>query len=88
MSNKIEQEKHSMFLLYIGEADREIFTTFMWEKRKDADGNATDEDDITTRGLFKKFDGYCLPKKNLILERMKNNGMLLFKIVDGINQNS
>ena len=117
MSSKSEKEKYSMFLLCIGETGREIFSTFTWDKKRDADGNATDEDNITTDGVFEKFEGYCLPKKNLILERMKfflrnqgpeepfdifltearnlastcefstiNNGMVLFKIADGINQ--
>ena len=30
-----------------------------------------DEDDIKVRQLFKNFEGYCLPKKNLAVERRR-----------------
>ena len=72
MSSKSEKEKYSVFLLCIGETGREIFSTFTWDKKRDADGNATDEGKFTTDVLFEKFEGYCLPKKNLILERDRN----------------
>ena len=71
MPSKSEKEKYSMFLLCIGETGREIFSMFTWDKKRDADDNATDEDNITTDGLFEKFEGHCLSKKNLILERME-----------------
>ena len=31
----------------------------------------TGEDDITVKQLFKNFEGYCLPKKNFIVDRRK-----------------
>ena len=33
------------------------------------DGVETEEDDTTVKALFQKFEDYCLPKKNLIVER-------------------
>ena len=36
-----------------------------WEEKVDAEGNETDEDNITVKELFKNFEEYCLPKKNL-----------------------
>ena len=42
-----------------------------WEKKVDAEGNETDEDNITVKELFKNFEEYCLPKKNLVVERRK-----------------
>ena len=33
------------------------------------DGIETEEGDITVKALFQKFEDYCLPKKNLIVER-------------------
>ena len=50
---------------------RDVFNTMTWEKKKNAEGNPTDEDDITVRQLFKDFEDYCLPKKNLVVERRK-----------------
>ena len=50
---------------------RDVFNTMTWEKKRNAEGNPTDEDDITVRQLFKDFEDYCLPKKNLVVERRK-----------------
>ena len=41
-----------------------------WDKKVNAQGNQT-EDDITVKKLFKRFQEYCLPKKNLVVERRK-----------------
>ena len=57
----------------IGEAGREIFDTWIWLKVVDDRRNPTDEDDITLAELFKKFEDYCKPKRNLIVERHKFN---------------
>ena len=37
----------------------------------DEEGNPTDEDDITVKQLFQNFEEYCLPRKNLVVERRK-----------------
>ena len=66
MSGKTEKEKYSMFLLAISEDGREIFSTWNLPKKKDANGADTDEVVITVNELFAN----CLPKKNIILERM------------------
>ena len=50
---------------------RDVFNTMTWEKKRNAEGNPADEDDITVRQLFKDFEDYCLPKKNLVVERRK-----------------
>ena len=66
---KIEEEKYSVFLFLIGKQGRNIFNTTEWVKKADALGNQTEEDDITVKKLFKRFREYCLPKKNLVVER-------------------
>ena len=38
---------------------------------KDEAGNDTDEDQITVTELFRKFEEYCFPNRNLITERRK-----------------
>ena len=69
MTSKTEKEKYSTFLFVIGERGREIFNTWTWLKKVDADGNPTDEDDSKLQELFKRFEDYCLPKRNLVVER-------------------
>ena len=60
-----------MFLFLIGEQGRDIFNTTEWDKKLDAQGDQTEEDDITVKKVFKTFEDYCLPKKNLVVERRK-----------------
>ena len=60
-----------MFLFLIGEQGRDTFNTIEWDKKVDAQGDQTEEDDITVKKLFKRFEDYCLPKKNLVVERRK-----------------
>ena len=60
-----------MFLFLIGEQGRDIFNTIEWDKKVDAQGDQTEEDDITVKKLFKSFEDYCLSKKNLVVERRK-----------------
>ena len=60
-----------MFLFLIGEQGRDIFNTIEWDKKVDAQGDQTEEDDITVKKLFKRFEDYCLSKKNLVVERRK-----------------
>ena len=60
-----------MFLFLIGEQGRDIFNTIEWDKKLDAQGDQTEEDDITVKKVFKTFEDYCLPKKNLVMERRK-----------------
>ena len=64
-----EKQKYSAFLLLVGEEGHEIFDTWTWLKKEGEDGEPTDEDDITIEGLFEKFEDYCIPKRNLIVER-------------------
>ena len=40
-----EKEEYSTFLFFIGERGRELFNTWTWLKKVDADGNPTDEND-------------------------------------------
>ena len=65
-----------------------------WDKKVNAQGNQT-EDDITVKKLFKRFQEYCLPKKNLVVSLLMNlastcefgdlhESFLLCKEVDGI----
>ena len=71
MRGKTEEEKYSVFLFLIGEQRRDIFNTIEWEKKVDTQGNQTEKDNITVKKLFKRFEEYCLPKKNLVVERRK-----------------
>ena len=72
-NGKENREKYSFFSFSIGEAGREIFNTWIWPKIVDDKGEPTDEDEITVAALFKKFEDYCKPKRNLIVERHKFN---------------
>ena len=38
-------------------------------EQEDKSGVETEENNITVKALFQKFEDYCLPKKNLIVER-------------------
>ena len=49
------EEKRFVFLFLIVQQERDMFNTITWEKKRNADGNPTDEDDITVRQLFKNF---------------------------------
>ena len=71
MREKTEEEKYSVFLFLIAEQGRDIFNTMEWDKKVDARGNQAEEDDITVKKLFERFEEYCLPKKNLVVERRK-----------------
>lgn len=63
MAGKPEKEKCSVFLYVIGLEGREIYNTFTFaEGEKDKIGS-----------LFAKFEDYCNPKKNVIVERHKFN---------------
>ena len=53
-----------------------MFNTKQWEKKIDEEGNPTDEDEKTVKQLFQKFEEYCLPKKNLVVERRKFSGRI------------
>ena len=71
MRGKTGEEKYCVFLFLIGEQGRDIFNTTEWDKKADPLGNQTEEDDITVKKLFKRFEECCLPKKNLVVERRK-----------------
>ena len=71
MRGKSEEEKYSVFLFLIGEQGRDIFNTIEWDKKLDAQGNQTEEDGVTVKKLFEKFEEYCVSKKNLVVERRK-----------------
>ena len=78
MAKKTEKEIYSFFLFSIGETGREIFNTWVWPKVVGDDGEPTDDgsrfiQEIMVAALFKKFEDYCNPKRNLIVERHKFN---------------
>ena len=56
MIGNTEEEKYSVFLFLIGKQGRDIFNTIEWDKKVDAQGNQTEEDDITVKKLFKRFE--------------------------------
>lgn len=63
MSDKTEKEKCKAVLYIIGLDGREIFNTFNFE--------ANEEDKLEP--LFKKFEDYCTPKKNVTVIRHRFN---------------
>ena len=71
MKQKTEEEKYSVFLFIIGEKEREIFNTWTREKKLVEKNQPIDEVDITIKLLMERFKAYCLPKKNLVIERRK-----------------
>ena len=70
MRTKTEEEKYSTFLFVIGDRGREIFNTWVWDK-VEADGVETEEDDITIKALYERYEEYCIPKRNLVIERRR-----------------
>ena len=62
MSEKTEKEKCKAFLYVIGKEGREIFNTFVFAEQKDK-----------LEPLLEKFESYCIPKKNVTMERHKFN---------------
>ena len=69
MATKQPKEKYSAFLYIIGQRGRDIYNNFTFEKVKEDAGEDTDVDNITVEILFKKFEDFCSPKTNLLLER-------------------
>ena len=59
MSGKPEPKNCKAFLYVIGKEGREIFNTFVFPEEE--------KDKITP--LLAKFDNYCIPKKNVTMER-------------------
>ena len=50
--------------------EEEKYLNFHMEQ-EDKSGAETEEDNITVKALFQKFEDYCLPKKNFIVERRR-----------------
>ncbi len=63
MSKASEKEQCAAFRYLIGQDGRDIYNTMAFEK--------TEIDKIEV--LFAKFDEYCEPRKNIIMERYKFN---------------
>ena len=61
--DKSEDEEVAVFMCTIGRRGQDIIETFEFEMDKDG------EDIVTVRMLFQKFEQYCTPRKNLIVER-------------------
>ena len=68
---KSDEEKYCAFLFLIGERGREIYSNWTWEKKRNADGEETDEIDISLAKIIQKFEVYCTPKKNIVMERRR-----------------
>ena len=71
MRGKTEEEKYSVFLFLIGEKGKDIFDTIELDKKVDPRRNQTEEDGITVKKIFKRFEEYCLLNTNLVVERRK-----------------
>ena len=64
MNEKTEEDEYNMFLFLIEKQGKDIFNIMEWDKKQEAQGNQTEEDYITVKKLFQRFDEYCLPKKS------------------------
>ena len=70
--NKAEKKNYSTFQFLIDGQGEEIFNAWIWNKIQTAERHDTEEDDITTAELFRRrFEEYCQPKRNVIVERRK-----------------
>ena len=63
LASKSEDVKYSFFLLFIGQEARDVYNT--WALTADE----RDKTDV----LFKKFEEYCKPRKNLTVIQHKFN---------------
>ena len=71
MKTKTDEERYSAFLFLNGERGRDIYNTWTWEKKRNQDGEEIDKLDISLDKIIKKFEEYCTPKKNVVLERRR-----------------
>ena len=62
-SKKSEAEKVAMFMCMIEKDGQEIKDTFEFDRTEDR------SEVVTTKILFEKFEAYCKPKKNLVVDR-------------------
>ena len=63
MSQKTEKEKCSAFLCTIGQAGRDVYNTM----------TLTEEETNKIDVLFTKFEAYCKPKQNVMIEQYHFN---------------
>ena len=62
-------EKYSVFLFLVGEQGRDVFNTINWKKKKNAEGNPTDEvNNIVRLVPTKELSG---GEKKILLEKSK-----------------
>ena len=70
MNDRSEEERYSTILFVIGEGGREIFAMWIWDKVQD--GNDTDVNKITVEVILQKYEEYCMPKRNFVVERWRS----------------
>ena len=62
-SGKSEGERVAIFMCMIGKDGQEVKDTFEFERAEDG------TDIVTTKILFEKFEAYCKPRRNLVVDR-------------------
>ena len=62
-SGKSEEERVAIFMCMIGKDGQEVKDTFEFEREEDG------KDIVTTKILFEKFEAYCKPRRNLVVDR-------------------
>lgn len=80
-NNEEEKVKISLFLSFIGEKGIEVYNTLFEtifdpdsdEDFHDAEETEEEENKITLKLVLAKFEEYCLPKKNVLMESYKFN---------------
>ena len=60
---KAEDERVAIFMCMVGRDGQEIRDTFEFQRNDDG------AEVVTTALLFEKFEAYCKPKKNLVVDR-------------------
>ena len=62
-SRKSEAERVAIFMCMIGKGGQEVKNTFEFERAEDG------TEIVTTKILFEKFEAYCKPRWNLVVDR-------------------
>ena len=62
-SGKSEGERVAIFMCMIGKYGQEVKDTFEFQREEDG------TDIVTTKILFEKFEAYCKPRRNLVVDR-------------------
>lgn len=74
-SNESNNVKIATFLHLIGEKGIELYST-LFNKGFDGEPLPGGEDEITMEEVLKRFESFCLPQKNVVMESFKFNSIV------------